>query len=116
MHKLLLLVGAACFAALANAPLLVRAADLTPSNLLANTRSYDGQPVSVQGTVKNFSTHKTLRGTISTFQVCDQQCVSVVDETGGAETNSADVTVSGSFHTTLQARRQTYTNVIVIQQ
>ncbi len=110
MHKLLLLAAAVCFAGLASAPLLVHAADLTPSNLLANTQSYDGKSVSVQGTVQNFSRHTTPRGTISTYQVCDQQCVNVVDAKGSALTNGGNVNVDGTFHASLQEQRRTYSS------
>jgi hypothetical protein len=115
MKYLSLLIGAICFATIVNPPIIARADNLSPSAIVSNAQSYNGKSVQVQGTVQDFSTRKTPRGTISTYKVCDQQCVAVVDSDGGTQTNGDSVTVSGTFHASLQARRQTYTNVILIQ-
>jgi hypothetical protein len=46
--------------------------------ILSNPQTYDGQPVAIQGTVQKYTTRQTPRGgTVSTYQVCDQQCVTV---------------------------------------
>jgi hypothetical protein len=114
MRKSSLLIGPLWAAALVLAPAFACAADITPSTILSNTQSYDAQSVSVAGTVKGFSTRQTRRGTVSTYQVCDDQCVNAVDPSGASETNGNKATVSGTFHTSLKTRRETLTNVIVV--
>jgi hypothetical protein len=112
-----LLIGAIGFAALLNTPLVARADDLAPSTILSNPQSYDGKSVAVQGTVQNYTTRLTPRGgTVASYKVCDQQCVSVMDPSGGAQVNGGSATVNGTFHATLQMRNQKLTNVIVISQ
>jgi len=114
MEKSLLPISVLFGSVLAVAPIIASAAVITPSTVLSNTQSYDGQPVSVSGTVKGFSTRRTPRGTISMYQLCDRQCVNAVDRAGGAQTNGSTATVNGTFHASLQTRRQTLTNVIVV--
>ncbi len=109
------LAGSLCAVALALTPVLGSAANLTPSAILSSTQSNDGQAVTVDGKVKEFITKQTRRfGTVSMYQICDQQCINVVDPSGGTQTNDSTVTASGTFHTSLKGRNKTFTNVIVV--
>ncbi len=109
------LAGPLCAVALALTPVLASAANLTPSAILSSTQSNDGQAVTVDGKVKEFITKQTRRfGTVSMYQICDQQCINVVDRSGGTQTNDSTVTVRGTFHTSLKAPHKTFTNVVVV--
>jgi|ERR1700683_1038388 hypothetical protein len=112
-----LLMAAIGFAAILNSPIIARADDLAPSMILSNPQTYDGQPVAVQGTVQKYTTRQTPRGgTVSTYQVCDQQCVTVLDSSDGAQLNGRNAIVTGTFHATLQIGGRKLTNVVVIAQ
>jgi hypothetical protein len=112
-----LLIGAIGFATLLNTRLIARADDLAPSTILSNPASYDGQPVAVQGTIQNFSTRQTANGgTVSTYKVCDTQCVAVLDPGNGAQLNGRSATIAGTFHATLNIRGRKLTNIIVVAQ
>ncbi|MGD1065896.1 MAG: hypothetical protein ABR975_03700 [Vulcanimicrobiaceae bacterium] len=95
-------------------PVSALADPLTPSALLASAQAHDGQSVSVTGTVKGFTTRHGRRGTIATYQVCDQQCVNAADLSGTTQTEGATVTLTGTFHVSMQTRQGSQTNLIVI--
>ena len=114
MKKSSLLAGALC-SALITAPIVAAAADLSPSTILSNAQSYDGQSVAVQGTITDFSTRQTRRGTVATYKICDQKCVDVLDPNASTQTNGNSVTINGTFHASINEGRQTYSNVIVIR-
>ncbi len=115
MNKSSLLVATLCGAALITAPIIAAAAYLSPSAVLSDTQSYDGQSVAVQGTITDFATRQTRRGTIATYQICDHKCVDVFDPNARTQSNDGNVTVNGTFHASLNEGRQTFSNVIVIQ-
>lgn len=116
MKKSSFFTGALCAAALSLAPVVAFAANMAPSQILANTQSYDGQAVSVSGSVNDFSTKSSRRGTVSLYRLCDSKCVDVVDLSGTTQSNGSDVTVSGTFRSTLQTPKKTFTNVVVVGQ
>lgn len=89
------------------------ATDLTPTALLASASRYDGQSVTLEGTVQGFGTHHTRRGTVALFRLCDAQCVNIVDPSGTSRSDGSPATITGTFHLSLHARTKTFTNVIV---
>ena len=99
---------------LAAAPVIAIAATLVPSAIVANPSSYDGKSVTVAGTVKGFQTSSTPMGTVAGFQLCDSECIVVIDKTNQSRSNGATATVSGIFHATFKAPRKTFTNAVVI--
>jgi hypothetical protein len=99
---------------LAAAPVAAIAAALVPSAIVANPSSYDGKSVTVAGTVKGFQTSSTPMGTVAGFQLCDSECIVVIDKTNQSRSNGATATVSGIFHSTFKAPRKTFTNAVVI--
>jgi hypothetical protein len=113
----MLLCGAVVAGAITLAPSFASAADpVAPSTILANPKSYDGQSVSVAGTVKGFTTHNSPRGSVAFFQICDQQCVNVVDQTNATHANGDTVTVTGTFRVSFSAPRRSFANVVLIGQ
>jgi hypothetical protein len=88
---------------------------IAPSALAANPSNYDGQSVTVAGTVKNPTSRDTRRGTATTYQLCDSACITVI-AFGGASANVSDgsqTTVSGRFRASF-GRKQMMTNVLVV--
>ena len=74
---------------LAAAPVIAIAAALVPSAIVANPSSYDGKSVTVTGTVKGFQTSSTPMGTVAGFQLCDSECVVVIDKTNQSRSDGA---------------------------
>lgn len=97
------------------AVLIAADAPLAPSTIVANPSTYDGKTVTVTGNVANFQTARTARGTVSFFQLCDGQCVVVIDATKPAYKNGDHQTASGTFHTTFKGPRRTFSNVVLVQ-
>ncbi len=102
-------------ALLAAVPAVAFAATLKPSTLVANPSSYDGKTVTVEGAVSNFQTSNTMMGKVAGFQLCDSQCVVVVDKTAQTRSNGSTVTVTGTFHTTFSGPRRTFKNAVVVE-
>jgi hypothetical protein len=86
---------------------------VAPSALAANPSSYDGQDVTVTGTAKNPTTREMRRGPATTYQLCDNTCVNVVQFGDTSVTDGSQLTVSGRFHTSF-GRRMTMSNVLVV--
>jgi len=83
--------------------------------ILADTSSYDGKPVTVTGKVANFESKKMGSYTVNSFQLCDTQCILVIDQTGAAEYSDGDqATAAGIFHATMKGPRLTFNNVVII--
>jgi cytochrome c-type biogenesis protein CcmE len=88
----------------------------TPSAIVADPTTYDGQSVSVSGTAKAPKTRTTRRGQILTFQLCDTQCVNVVefgDAAAAGVTEGQSVSVTGSFHASFGKMRH-MENVVLV--
>ncbi|HTU83223.1 MAG TPA: hypothetical protein VMF61_13895 [Candidatus Acidoferrales bacterium] len=102
---LLLAFGAGCGS---------KAQAATPSALVANPTNFDGETVNVSGTAKNPLT-RTRRGhTFLTYQLCDSQCIRVVQF--GATATVADgspVSVTGTFHESF-GRVRRFSNVLMV--
>lgn len=91
------------------------AADLTPSDILANPASFSGKEVSVAGKVTNFQTSKTIMGTVAGFQLCDAKCIVVIDERNTARSDGQTATVSGTFYETFKTRKRSFKDAVVIK-
>ncbi len=91
------------------------ASDLAPSKIVADPASFEGKSVSVTGTVAKYQTTKTLMGTIAAFQLCDDKCVVVIDETDTAHKDGDTVTVAGTFQSSFKGPKRSFTNVVVIK-
>ena len=86
---------------------------VAPSALSADPSTYDGQDVSVSGTVRNPGTRQTRRGTATTYQLCDSAYINVVQFGGAAVTDGSKLTVAGRFRATF-GRQTTMTNVLIV--
>ncbi len=105
------LLCCALLAALANCG---HATSVTPSALVAKAASYDGQDVSVNGTVKNPTAHQFRRGSVTTYQLCDNSCINVL-QFGAANVSDGDQqTVTGTFHHAFGRRRFHMPDVVVV--
>lgn len=89
------------------------AQSVAPSALATDPSNYDGQDVSVSGTVKNPGTRQTRRGMATTYQLCDSACINVVQFRGAAVTDGSTVTVAGRFRATF-GRQTAMTNVLIV--
>lgn len=89
------------------------AQSVAPSALSADPSTYDGQDITVSGTVKNPGTRQTRRGTATTYQLCDNACINVVQFAGTAVTDGSSVTVAGHFRATF-GRQNAMTNVLIV--
>jgi len=87
---------------------------LAPSAIVASPSTYDGKSVTVTGKVSDFQTSQTMMGTVAGYQLCDEKCVVVIDQTNQTQTNGSTATVTGTFHATFKAPRKTFTNAVVI--
>jgi hypothetical protein len=95
--------------------ILILAAALAPSAIMASTSTYDGKPVTVTGTVSKYQTQKTAMGTVAAFQLCDSTCVLVIDQTATSHADGSKATVSGTFETTFKGPMRTFHNVVLIK-
>jgi hypothetical protein len=98
-----------------HAPVFLAALMLTPSQLVANPASYEGKAVTVSGTVEHFQKTKSLFKTVSGFQLCDTQCIVVVDETNAAHSDGEKTSVSGTFQQNFKGPKRSFKNVVVIR-
>ena len=99
-------IGIATGMALADAP-------LAPSAVLAGASTYDSQTVTVSGTVKNVQTKEGRRGPITLYQVCDSQCVNVVQFGSPTVTEGQTQTVTGRFRASVERGQFKAQNVIM---
>jgi hypothetical protein len=101
-------------AILAAFPIAVAAATLAPSAVVAGASTYNGQTVTVSGKVSNFQSKNTALGQFTAFQLCDAQCINVLDKTSQPHANDTMATVTGTFHSTFKAPHKTWTNTLTI--
>jgi hypothetical protein len=89
---------------------------LAPSAIVAAASTYDKQTIVVTGTVKGVSTRQGPRGTVTMFQLCDAQCVNVVefgDQTATIAEGSTQ-TLTGRFRAQASFGQQTETNLLLV--
>ena len=110
MHRLFLAAILAAFPVVAGA-----ATTMVPSTLANNPAMYDGQTVTVAGTVSDFHSRNTAMGQFSGFQLCDSRCIMVIDKTNQSRSNGSTATVTGVFHASFKGPKKTWTNALLIQ-
>jgi hypothetical protein len=103
---LVLYMGFAASIALAQAP-------LAPSAVVAAAKTYDTKTVTVSGTVKNVKTGTGMRGPVTSYQLCDTQCVNVVQFGTATITEGSTQTVTGQFRASISRGQMTMSNVIM---
>ena len=88
------------------------AADLSPSAVLKNPSQYDGQEITVAGTVSDFRTHVSHRGNAyETFKLCDAgACLSVFAWGTGPWDEGATISAKGRFWTVKREGRYVFYN------
>ncbi|MGB6714962.1 MAG: hypothetical protein WBE30_15170 [Candidatus Cybelea sp.] len=87
---------------------------VAPSALIAGPSTYDGQTVTVTGTVQNFMSKTTAMGHFSGYQLCDTKCINVIDKTNQQHSNGTTATVTGMFHASFKAPHKTWSNALLI--
>jgi hypothetical protein len=103
------------FMILAGLPIVAAAAaPIVPSAIVANPSAYDGHTVTVAGSVTHFRTRDTAIGNFTMFNLCDSQCIVVVDKTSQPHTDNSAVTVTGLFHASFQGPKKMWSNVLTI--
>lgn len=109
---MLRLILAAVIAAI---PIAAVAATVTPSAIMASPSTFDGQTVTVTGTVQNFVSKTTEMGNFARFQLCDAKCINVIDKTNQSHSSGATATITGVFHVSFKAPKKTWADVVLIQ-
>lgn len=99
---------------LAALPIAAVAATVAPSTVVASTSTYDGQSITLTGTVSNFETKKTAIGEYTKFDLCDTKCITVLDKTSQPHTNNASATVTGTFHASYKGPHKMWSDVLTI--
>ena len=107
------MVRAAFLAVFASTVACAHTSQVAPSALAANPADYDGQSVTVPGTVKNPTAMQTRRGTATTYQLCDNACITVIAFGDTNVSDGSQVTASGRFRASF-GRRQMMTNVLIV--
>ena len=100
--------------ALAALPIAAIAATIAPSAIVASPSTFDGQTVTVTGTVSDYKTHQSAAGEVARYNLCDSKCVIVIDRTAQAHADNSAATITGKFHASLQRPKSTLTNVITV--
>ena len=101
-------------AVLAVLPIAVAAATVTPTVVLTNPSMYDGQSITVSGTVSDYETKNIALGNIAKFSLCDTKCITVLDKTQQSHSNGSTATITGTFHASYKAPNKTWTNVLMV--
>jgi cytochrome c-type biogenesis protein CcmE len=88
----------------------------TPTSIIASPSTFDGQTLSVSGTVKTPATRKTRRGQMLTFQLCDSDtsCIHVLEfGDAAAVTEGQSVSMTGMFRASA-GRIKKIDNVLIV--
>jgi cytochrome c-type biogenesis protein CcmE len=85
---------------------------LAPSKVVAQASTYDQQTISVAGTVKNVTTGSSPRGNYTKYDLCDSQCITIVQFGSANVKEGQQQTVTGTFRA--NAKRMHLSNVLVI--
>jgi hypothetical protein len=104
---------AAFLAALVSTVACGHTSQVAPSALAANPADYDGQSVTVAGTVKNPTAMQMRRGTATTYQLCDSACITVIAFDDPNVSDGSQVTTTGRFRASF-GRKQMMTNVLIV--
>lgn len=103
----------AAFLAVASTVACGHTTQVAPSALAANPADYDGQSVTVSGTVKNPTAMQMRRGTATTYQLCDNACITVIAFGDTNVSDGSQATASGRFRASF-GRKQMMTNVLIV--
>ena len=90
------------------------AAPLAPSAVVAAASTYDNQDLTVSGTVKDVQQQQTRRGSMTRYQLCDSQCVNVVDFSSTPPADGQSQTVTGHFRANISHGHMQATNVLLV--
>lgn len=93
---------------------LADATALAPSAVVSAASTYDKQTITVIGTVKGVTTQDGPRGPMTRYQVCDAQCVNVVQFQGTAPAEGSTQTVTGRFRANVNRGHFQASNVIMV--
>jgi cytochrome c-type biogenesis protein CcmE len=108
-------VALVCAPALADTTAPASPAALAPSAVVGAPSTYDNQTITVAGTVKGVSTQQMRRGTMIKFQLCDAQCVNVMEfGDTAAPAEGQTQTITGRFRANISRGRMQATNVILV--
>lgn len=108
------LIAFLCAIAVSGGIALADAAPLAPSAVVSAASTYDRQTITVAGTVKGVTTKDGPRGTMTRYQVCDSQCVNVVQFAGTAPAEGSTQTVTGRFRANVTRGHFQASNVIMV--
>jgi len=89
---------------------------IAPSVVVAAPSTYDMQTITVTGTIKGVQTRSMRRGTLTQYQLCDTQCINVVqfgDQTGSL-TDGATTTVTGRFRASVDRGPMHAQNLLMV--
>jgi hypothetical protein len=91
-------------------------APIAPSAVIAGATTYDTQTIAVTGTVKGVQTRTTERGSFTQYQLCDTQCVNVVQigDASNPVTEGETTTVTGRFRANVDRGPMKAQNVLVV--
>lgn len=92
---------------------LAATSPLAPSAVVSAASTYDTKTVTVTGTAKNVKTRTGQRGPITSYQLCDTQCVNVVQFGTATVAEGSTQTVTGEFRASVSRGQMTMTNVIM---
>lgn len=99
---------------LAALPIAAFAATVAPSTVVASTSTYDGQSITLTGTVSNFETKETAIGEYTRFNLCDTKRILVLDKASQPPTDNTSVTVTGTFHASYKGPHKMWSDVLTI--
>jgi hypothetical protein len=85
---------------------------LAPSTIVNSPSAYDGQTLTVSGTVRDVGTMQGRRGPMTRYHVCDNVCITVIQFGDASVSEKGATTVTGTFHET--SRRANLKNVLVV--
>ncbi len=109
--SLFVLLGITIAPALSQTP---TPAPLAPSAVIAGATNYDKQDVTVTGTIKNVQTKNGPRGPMTQYQLCDAQCVNVVQFGNATVTEGQTQTITGRFRANVDRGSMKAQNVIMV--
>jgi hypothetical protein len=87
---------------------------LAPSTIVNSPSNYDGQTITVAGTVRDVSQVQGRRGPMTRYHVCDNTCITVFQFGDTNVSEKSSTTVTGMFHETSR-RNANVKNVLIVR-
>lgn len=84
------------------------------SAIAADPAKYDGQEITVSGTVENPTSRRMRRGTATVYNLCDNACIRVLEFGDANVSDGGRETVTGHFRNKFGRRRFRMQNVLVV--